>query len=208
MVNPFRKIRDWFAVLPDKKKYIEVITASLSIPVLLSVVLINYLNIQERRSNDKITSTITEAPKDQSPTIITIIKEPDQNATPTPTIITSPTQSVTKEECIKDIGPISIATPEENEAVTSNPLEINIQYDQGEYCSVVWSYRINNGNWSNFIDNDIFIYNMDSGQKTIELHVKSIVSNASKTIRRTFTYENAYMMSTPTITPTPPSRTE
>ena len=204
MVHPFVRIRKSIANLPDKKKYIEVITASVSIPVLLSVVLVNYLNMQDKRSTGNKTPTITEAPNNQSPTIITIIRDPE-NPTPTPKSMpdTSPTPLITRAECIKDIGPVNIITPSENEVITTNPVEIDVRYDQGDYCSVVWRYRIDNANWSNFTDSDIVIYNMDSGKKTIELQVKSIVSDASTTIKRTFTYQNTDNISTPTIIPSP-----
>ncbi|MDP4011226.1 MAG: hypothetical protein Q8P72_03290 [Candidatus Roizmanbacteria bacterium] len=198
MVNPFVRLRKSIANLPDKKKYIEVITASLSIPVLLSVVLVNYLNIQDKRSEVTPTPIVTQAPQ-----IITIIKDPvERDDTPTPPSATSPSP-IRKDECIKEIGPISIFAPEENETITTNPLEIDIQYDQGDYCSVVWRYRINDTNWSSFTDNNIIIYNMDSGKKTLELQVKSIVSDKSSTLKRTFTYQNSDAKSTPTVTPTP-----
>jgi len=198
MVNPFVRIRKSIANLPDKKKYIEVITASLSIPVLLSVVLVNYLNIQDKRSEVTPTPIITQAPQ-----IITIIKDSvERNDTPTPTSVTSPAPT-RKDECIKEIGPIRINSPQEKESVVGNPLEIDIKYDQGDYCSVVWSYRINNGNWSNYIDDDIVIYNMDSGEKTFDLRVKSIVSSDSESLTRTFTYQNTDAISTPTVALTP-----
>lgn len=198
MVNPFVRIRKSIANLPDKKKYIEVITASLSIPVLLSVVLVNYLSIQDKRSEVTPTPILTQAPQ-----IITIIKDPvERDDTPTPPSVTTPSPT-RKDECIKEIGPIRIESPQENESVVGNPLEIDIKYDQGDYCSVVWSYRINNGSWSSYIDDDIVIYNMDSGEKTLDLHVKSIVSSDSESLTRTFTYQNTDAISTPTVTLTP-----
>lgn len=205
MKNPFSAIRKAFEQLPEKKKYIEVITASLSIPVLLSVVLVNYFNIQERRASENLTPTVTQAPQDKTPTIITIIKDAESTQKPVKTTV-SPTPTVKNAECIKDIGPVSILTPEQNTTVSGNPLEINIIYDQGDYCSVVWRYRINGTNWSNFSDSDIDIYNMDSGKKTLELEVKSIVTGKSMTLTRNFTYssptENGTSL-TPTLSPTP-----
>lgn len=207
MENPFAKFFESFRNLPDKKKYIEVVTATLSIPVLLSVVYMNYMNIQEKRNGSADNNTVVEEPKDSTPTIITIIRDgereptedPDEQVTPTP-----PTGS--KEECIKDIGPIDIVSPQENTTVSGNPLDINIRYDQGDYCSVVWSYRINNGQWSEYSDNDIVIYNMSSGKKTLELRVKSLVSNQNKTLTRVFTYQNTDTeIPTPTSTLTPTS---
>ncbi|QQS43301.1 hypothetical protein IPM65_04010 [Candidatus Roizmanbacteria bacterium] len=206
MENPFAKFLDSFRNLPDKKKYIEVITATLSIPVLLSVIYMNYINIQEKRNGPDTSDPVAEQPKDTTPTIITIIRDNDnepttapenEDGTPTPT-------PESKGECIKDIGPIDILSPQENSTVSGNPLDIDIRYDQGDYCSVVWSYRINNGQWSDYSDNDIVIYNMSSGKKTLELRVRSLVSNQNKTLTRVFTYQNTdEQIPTPTNTVTP-----
>jgi len=208
MVNPIHTIRQTFRDLPDKKKYIEVITASLSIPVLLSVVLMNYLNIQEKR---KIETTPIEivTPVSQAPQVITIIRDRETDTAPISTPTTDPnaspteTVNITQAECIKKIGPVSIASPKNNSTVTSNPLEIFIEYDQGDYCSVVWSYRINNDSWSDYSDNNIVIYNMESGDKTLEVRVKSITSKDEKILTQKFTYTNPSVTSiaTPTVTP-------
>jgi len=208
MENPFSKLLNSFRDLPDKKKYIEVITATLSIPVLLSVVYMNYINIQEKRSGTDKTDTVVEQPKDSTPTIITIIRDSDKETTPAPDSdadLTPTPTSGAKEECIKDIGPIDILSPTENSTVTGNPLDIDIRYDQGDYCSVVWSYRINDGQWSDYSDNDIVIYNLSSGKKTLELRVKSLASNQNKTLTRVFTYQNTDEVPTPTSTVTPTS---
>lgn len=206
MRNPFAKLLNSFRNLPDKKKYIEVVTATLSIPVLLSVVYMNYMNIQEKRNGQNKKDTVVEQPKDSTPTIITIIRDGEKQVTPEPDIDLTPTPTpTTKEECIKDIGPIDILTPAENSTVTGNPLDIDIRYDQGDYCSVVWSYRINQGPWSDYSDNDIVIYNMSSGKKTLELRVKSLVSNKNTTLTRVFTYQNTDEVPTPSSTPTPTS---
>ncbi len=208
MENPFAKFLDSFRNLPDKKKYIEVVTATLSIPVLLSVVYMNYMNIQEKRSGSDNKDTVVEQPKDSTPTIITIIRDGEREPTEAPDeeeLTPTPTTG-SKEECIKDIGPIDIISPQENTTVSGNPLDIDIRYDQGDYCSVVWSYRINNGQWSEYSDNDIVIYNMSSGKKTLELRVKSLVSNQNKTLTRVFTYQNTDTeIPTPTSTITPTS---
>lgn len=199
MVNPFTKLRQSFRDLPDKKKYIEVITASLSIPVLLSVVFVNYLNIQDKRDDEDPTPTISQS---AGPTVITVVRDPDPTS-PSPTAsegqAPSPTLGKAPNECIREIGPIAILSPQEGSNVNSNPFTINVDYDQGDHCSVVWRYRINNAIWSEFGDDDIVIYNLPSGQKTIELEVKSIVADVSKTFTRTFTYTNTQEV--PTATP-------
>lgn len=204
MKNPFRSVLNSFRDLPDKKKYIEVITATLSIPVLLSVVFMNYISIQEKRNTDLLTPApiISEAPKDASPTIITIIRDSDPTPTPAENGPTAP-PAITTAACIKEIGPISISSPDEGSTVRSPQLNITVDYDQGDYCSVVWSYRINDASWSEFGDNDIVIYNLFSGQKTVELRVKSLASAATKTIKRSFTYINPSEAATPTTSPSP-----
>ncbi len=189
------KIHNYFTKLPDKKRYIEFITALLSIPVLLTVIFINYMSIQER---NKIPENSNKQP------IITIVQ---QGATDTEKPLQpSPTESP---ECLPQVGEITIENPEENSTISANPLTIDIErIDDGKkYCSIVWSYRINSGNWSDYSDKDISIYNMDSGEKTLELRVKSIVSGAEKNIIRKFTYKNTQEVPTPTpsstSTPTP-----
>ncbi len=188
MVNPFTRLRETFRYLPDKKKYIEVITASLSIPVLLSVVLVNYLNIQDQRKKEVPTPTPIMS-QSAVPTIITAT--PDSKTSPKPN------------ECIREIGPIIILAPQEGENVNINPFTIDVDYNQGDYCSVVWRYRLDGGNWSQFGDDDIVIYNLSSGQKKIELEVKSIVTNVSEVYTRTFTYQNTQEVPTATSTPSP-----
>lgn len=163
----------------------------------------NYVNIQEKRTVPEPTPSVTvEQPHSTSPTVITIIRDVT-NPTPTPELNVSPSLAPSPTICLKEIGPIAIRSPEENATVTSNPLQIFIDYDQGDYCSVVWSYRLNDGTWSEYGDNDIVIYNLPSGKKTLELRVKSIASPASKTLKRTFTYTNPQETITPTSTPTP-----
>ena len=194
MINPFTRLRETFQYLPDKKKYIEVITASLSIPVLLSVVLVNYLNIQDQRKKELLIPTPVIS-QSAGPTIITVVRDPDPTATPDPKASPQPN------ECIREIGPITILAPQEGESVNTNPFTIDVDYNQGDYCSVVWRYRLDGGNWSQFGDDDIVIYNLSSGQKKIELEVKSIVTNVSKAYTRTFTYQNTQEV--PTATPSP-----
>ncbi len=190
------KIRNWFTGLPDKKRYFELITAFLSIPVLLSVIFVNYFSIQERRN---------EEDKNPSPTpaVITIIERQDTPSPDEPTSKLTVTKNQT--QCEAEIGPIEITSPAENETLSDNPLCITIVRDNpnNKYCAVVWSQRINNSSWSDFTDREICIYNMDSGKKILELKVKSIVTGAEKTLKRVFTYENLTQIATPTPSDTP-----
>ncbi len=180
--------------LPDKKKYIEFITAILSIPVLLSVILLNYTNLQnQNNSNDN-----TPQP---SPAVITIIRDRDDNNSDSNSD-SEPTVSNT--ECTPEVGPVTIVSPEAGETINDNPLTIVVSQndDDNEYCAIVWSYRINNDTWSNFDDRDIAIYNLESGEKKLDVRFKSIISGDEETITRTFYYQNTQQVSTPTTAPT------
>ena len=177
------KVTDWYRDLPDKKKYIEFVTAVLSVPVLITVIISNVSNL---RGNE------TEETAEPTPT--TIIKyvtgevqDPERNEKPTPT--QTPTASPTPGECKKEVGPVDISYPEEGGVVTENPVTITISYHPGEFCAVVWSYRINGSSWSPFDDKSIALYGMTAGEKKLELKVKSIASGSEKTLNRTFQYE-------------------
>lgn len=193
MFSFITKIRDWFVKLPDRKRYFELITAFLSIPVLLSVIFVNYFSIQERR-NEKDSPSPT-------PATITIIERQSTPSEP------SSNSTITKSQaqCEAEIGPIEITSPKENETLSDNPLCMTIVRNNpnNKYCAVVWSQRINNSSWSDFTDREICIYNMDSGKKTLELRVKSIVTGAETTLKRVFNYENLTQIATPTVTNTP-----
>ena len=104
------KWRKWYRALPDKKRYIEFLTASLSVPVLITVIILNVSNLKSRNKEEvapvkqetkekiiiitlpveknnpqpNISETITPLP---SPTI-----EPTPTSTPTPT--PSPTLTI------------------------------------------------------------------------------------------------------------------
>ncbi len=199
-MNPLNKMYQKIKNLPNKKNYLEFVTALLSIPVLLTVVYMNYLSIQEKRTQDALTPT--PAP---TQTVVTIIRERDSQ--PEPTAIPNET-IISEKECEPGIGKIEITKPTEEVVVSDNPLEVDITYAKGDYCSVVWSYRINGSSWSDYTDNNIVIYNLPSGQKKLELRVKSIVSGETQTIERNFTYKNTSEIPTPTevppsLTPTP-----
>lgn len=187
MFRFFDNVRNYFSKLLDKKRYLEFITALLSVPVLITVLFINYMSIQERNQSPQDT---------QKQPIITIVQQGDSSEkkpTPTDTV-----------ECLPEIGDINIETPQEGATISSNPLTIDVErvQDGKKYCSIVWSYRINSGTWSDFSDKDISVFNMESGEKTLELKVKSIVSGEERNITRKFIYKNTQEVPTPTPTAT------
>lgn len=168
-----------------KKPQLEFFTALLTIPVLLTVIILNLNNL---KANDK-----KEAPKNET----IVITQP---AFKEKEVI------VTKEACKPGIGTISIEDPSENEETEDNPVLVDILYDDEEYCNVVWSYRINNGRYSDYDDRSIALYNLPNGNIKFDLRVKSVVNNDQKTLTRNFTYSGS-LTPTPTpiisLTPTP-----
>ncbi|MCL4417482.1 MAG: hypothetical protein M1365_12460 [Actinobacteria bacterium] len=92
--------------------------------------------------------------------------------------------------CKKTVGPISISYPSEGETVSDNPVCITIKYDDPNYCSVVWSYRINNNTWSDYSNNSACLYNLSKGEVKFDLRIQSTVSqDQTKSLSRTFNYQ-------------------
>ncbi|MBI5126861.1 hypothetical protein HZA76_00175 [Candidatus Roizmanbacteria bacterium] len=186
------KIKNWYNALPDKKRHVEFITAVLTVPVLLTVLITNLSNIN---NNKKSEPTPTATPTEK----VIIVTTP---VSPVPS--ESPTLTPTIPECKKEVGPVKILTPAESQLVNKDPVCLNISYQVGEYCSVVYSYRIDEGDWSDYTDKQICLYNLEPGPKTLELKVKNSQSDDEVTLIRNFYYKTKDVP-TPTlaITSTP-----
>lgn len=172
--------------LPLIKPHLDFIAALLTIPVLVTVIILNFSNLSKNKTT-QISPTPTQ--QTQNGRMVTVIPVKPTHTNPTPT--DSPT-------CKQDIGPISIADPTEGDTITANPVCISIDYAGEGYCSVVWAYRINGGALSDYSNNSVCLYNMTAGTVTFELDVKSLVSNQTRILTRTFQYAP-----TPTTTPIP-----
>lgn len=192
------KTKKWYRELPEKKKYVEFITAVLSVPVMLTVIIINLNNLnQQKNANQKQTDTTKATPIQ---VVITSAIQPDSshnsikdnslNATAEPL---TPTAS----SCIKEVGPVSIVSPRESEVVTDNPVCVTIA-TQSNYCKVTWSYRLGDGNWSDYSAQNICFYNLTNGIKTVQVKFKSTASDDSATLQRSFVYSGN---NAPTATP-------
>jgi hypothetical protein len=197
------KIKEGISGLPNKKPHLDFIAALLTIP-LLAITL--YLNFTALKNKSGATLTPTPTP------IMTQVQNntaPKQTSEVTRIVITAtPQPTANTNTCVKDIGPISIDSPNEGQTITDNPVCIDINYQAGNYCSVVWSYRINNGDWSDYSNNAVCLYNLPSGSNTFDLQIKSLSSASVKTVHRNFTYQPKQTVSqTPTVTtaPTPTS---
>lgn len=171
-----RKTKYSYRALPDKKQYVEFFTAALTVPMLLTVIIINLNNL---RSNKEAAPTPT--PVQERPIVVNV---PESTGTKNGT---QPSNTA----CTKGIGPISIDYPDENETIYDNPIQIDINYQQGNYCAAVWAYRINDGKFSDYDDKSIALYNVPNGTIRFQLRVKSIVTGETKTLTRTFIYKGS-----------------
>ena len=178
------KFRHWYRILPDKKRYLEFVTALLTIPVLLTVIYTNMVSIRE----DKKSNTTPTPEKSEK---IVIIRE-DENKeneksntpTPIPTLELSPTQST--KECKKEVGPVKISSPSEEEIVQDDLICVKIDYTVGEFCSVAWSYKLDDNKWSDYTSSPFCFSKLDPGKHELDLRVQSVASTDEVTLERTF----------------------
>jgi len=180
------KIAGWYRKLPEKKHHVEFITAVLSVPVMLTVIILNLNNLNQQKSaNQKQTS------EKIVPIQVVITGEKQNLPTETPTTTASQSASVpsvTLPSCIKEVGMVSITSPRENEVVTKDPVCITIATQSG-YCPVNWSYRLDDGNWSDYSDKNICLHNLTNGKKVFQLRIKSLSSSDDVTLQRSFIYQ-------------------
>lgn len=186
-----RIIRHAVRKIPENKPYFEAIAAILSIPVLITVILLNLNNLNQK--NAKVGVSPTPAPQQVIIRNVPITLPAGQNTTAAPTANPS--------VCNKSIGPISISSPQENQTVSNSPVCITIQHDSN-YCSVVWSYQINGGGYSDFSSNSPCLYNIPNGNVRFDLRVQSTVSQDTTTLTRNFNYQGNSISPTPNPSPT------
>lgn len=179
------KFRYWYRALPSKKRYLEFITAFLTVPVLLTVIYTNVIRIQDEKKSAKITPTQT------SEKIIIVRdnenKEKSNSPTPNPTSIATPAQ--TTKECKKEVGPVKISSPSDEEIVQDDLICVKIDYTAGEYCSVAWSYKLDDNKWSDYTSSPFCFSKLNPGKHELDLRVQSTVSNDETTLERTFYYQ-------------------
>ncbi len=178
----------WYEKLPDKKKHVEFITALLSVPVMVTVIILNLNNLQQSKNAASKQTSPTTAPIQVVITGESGTKQPPPPS-PTPLVSVSPTPTPTVTQCKQEIGPVTILSPQEGEVVTTDPVCITITTDSS-YCPITWSYSLNGGTWSAFTDKNICLYNLDSGAKTMQLKIKSSASDQVIELQRSFIYKN------------------
>jgi len=189
MQKVIERLRRSYKQLPDKKQYIEFFTALLTIPVLLTVIITNVNSLKGAKTE----------PKDAPEKIVTIPVQMNSGS--------SKQSNTPTEECKKGIGTVRITSPEEGENTSENPVNVAIEYTKGGFCSVVWSYRVNGGRWSDYGNTSAALFNPPKGTVKFDLRVKSVVSDDEKNLTRNFIYSGGEVIPTPTnsqsVTATP-----
>lgn len=199
-----KKILRSIKTLPEKKHYLEFFTALLTVPVLITVILINFNSLKVTGNHTSVSPTPDLKQQNQNNPANTGKKVFNdtaiKNADPANTV-PSDSASLTSGPCKQGVGSVSITSPEEGETVTENPADIMINYQADGYCAVVWSYRLNDGKWSDYDDKSIALYNLPQGKIKLDLKVKSIVSGEQKNLTRNFIYNNSSDQILPTLPP-------
>lgn len=191
---PLRKTKDLVKKIPAAKPHLDLLAAVLTIPVLITVIILNFSNLSKTTKP----GTVTPTPEIQTKTQTVIEKVPVA-------VTNTPTSSTT---CTPGIGSLSIDLPKEGDTTSTNPVCVTISYQSNNHCGVVWAYRINGGEWSDYSNNAVCLYNMPSGQVTFDLQAKSLVNTDTVTLERHFTYSPTVTSvptseATPTASPTP-----
>lgn len=191
MKNKLTNFVVWLRLLPTKKNHVEFITAVLSVPVMLTVIILNLNNLNQQK---KQTDTQKISPIQ---VIITGSKEYEEK--PTTNTVADPTNIPTPSTCIKEVGPVSIFFPRENEVVTKDPLCITIT-TQSSYCPIMQSYSLENSDWSDYTDKNICLHNLSNGTKSLQIRIRSAESDDITTLQRSFIYQgNNEPTSTPPV---------
>ena len=162
-----------FNALLQKKQYLEFFTALLSIPVLITVIILNLNSLKNINKQAEPSNT-----PEKGGLFYSVPVETDEEDSPTPA-----------GPCIKKLGPVEITSPKENQTTSQNPVYVTITYTDTDYCAAVWAYRINGGDWSDYDDRSLALYNLPQGNIKLELKAKSITAKDEKTYTRHFTYK-------------------
>ncbi len=165
------RIKKWWKNLPEKKKYLEIVTALLSIPVLATAIL---LNLGSLRGKD----SANPAPPAQNVTLVPVELK-DKDVTPT------------TKQCKKEVGPVEIVYPKEDSTVKENSVCIEIAQKSADYCSVQWSFKLDEGDWSSFTDKQFCFNNLSPGPHNVKVIVKSTTSQDQTLLERQFNYKTS-----------------
>lgn len=191
--NNMNRVKRTLRALPEKKQYFELVGAMLSIPVLITVILLN--------TNSLKNSTAKKDASSPTPATV-VVTEKDRLITQPPQVIYENNPSGGNASCTKQVGQVRIASPNEDEVVATNPVCLDIVSVDVNACPAVYSYRVDNGAWSDFSKNTVCLYNLKAGKHSVDVKVKSSLSDDVVQLRRSFQSGTTDAV-TPTQTPTP-----
>lgn len=196
------KFRNWYRELPDKKKYIEFISALLSVPVMATVILLNLNSLTQKNNAQPVatpTPVVTRVVETLQPVnIMQNVKGESSSSPATSSAVPTPTPK----QCKAQVGPITIVNPHENEVISGGSVCVTFDYQQDGYCDVVWSYSLDNASWSDYSASSICLYNLSGGTHVLGVKVKSVSSDNQIVLQRTFINSVATPTVAPTATPT------
>ena len=110
------------------------------------------------------------------------------------------TVSPTSQQCKKEVGPVEIVYPKENQTISDNSVCIDIAQKSGDYCSVQWSFKLDDGDWSSFTDKQFCFSNLSNGSHKVHVIVKSTASQDQSLLERSFNYQSRFSTPTPATT--------
>ena len=197
-MEKIKRLISSYKKLVDKKPYIELITAILSVPVLITVILVNVNNLNSEKK-----ASLTPTPEVKKENIyIPITAQQENTGGSSHSTEQSPQNQtvITDSACKPGVGSVSISSPDEGETVTDNSVAIIVNYKASGYCAVIWSYSINGGSWSSYNDTSIVLYNLPAGKIKADVRVKSVVTGDVQTLTRNFIYKSANATPTPDLT--------
>ncbi|MBI1863212.1 hypothetical protein HYS00_03770 [Candidatus Microgenomates bacterium] len=189
-------VKKWYRSLPDKKVYFELLGAVLTIPVLITVILLNLNNLHGGNGKNNPIPT---------PQIIKVVETvaPSQNGavTSTQTSLGGAQRVSPQASCKKQIGPVNISSPQEGQVISSGPVCVTISYNTGEYCGIQWAVRIDGSSYSDFSDKDICYSNLPNGNHSVNVKIRSAVDSTQELILlRSFQYTGGTSAPTPATT--------
>lgn len=129
--NSIERIINWFNNLHNKKIHVEFITAILSVPVMLTVIILNLNNLNQNKKSTATTAPVVpiqivipeslqknlpqiNTPPTTIPTEPTLSIPPPGNITPLPTTINTPYPTYTPYPTFTPFPTITIATTSAN----------------------------------------------------------------------------------------------
>ncbi len=189
-IKTLAKLKGSYQSLPEKKKYLELLTAALSIPIMFSVLIMNFdaLRAKKAASQPSTPPSISQ-PVVQEKIIVVPVPATDSSKTATaPKPESSVSSTPQAPICIKEVGPVEITSPKEGEVLTSDPVTISVRQLKDGFCGISWSYKMDGKPWSAYSTDSVGLYNILPGGKKLEIRIRSIASSDEVTLERSFSY--------------------